>query len=226
MKRLIGLVVLSALLLSALACTREVEKIVVVTPTELPATATAQPPATPPTPLPDRTDCAEIKGTDYHSSTEREWYLANCVPTPVAPEAQAPSPSPLSPSPLSPPPSPPLPPPAPTAAPTPNLAPISLTFTSTRPPGSFTGSPFPTAKVYFFIVSGFDLDAVRLQLSVGLSGPSGPVADDFHLWQWVEGAPSAIALFLFPVLPAGDYTVSIRLPDGRTTSAAFTHVPE
>jgi len=113
----------------------------------------------------------------------------------------------------------------PTATPTPNLAPISLTFTSTRPPGSFTGTPFPTAKVYFFIVSGFDLDAARLELSVGLSGPSGSVPDDFHLWQWVEGAPSAIALFLFPVLPAGDYTVSITLPDGRTASATFTHAP-
>ena len=35
-----------------------------------------------PTPLPDRTDCAEIFGTDYHSPAEREWYLGNCLPTP------------------------------------------------------------------------------------------------------------------------------------------------
>jgi hypothetical protein len=38
-----------------------------------------------PTPVPepdpaiaDRTDCAEIEGTDYRSPAEREWYIANC----------------------------------------------------------------------------------------------------------------------------------------------------
>ena len=32
-----------------------------------------------PTPLPDRSDCATIKGTPYRSDTEREYYLANCT---------------------------------------------------------------------------------------------------------------------------------------------------
>jgi hypothetical protein len=50
-----------------------------VTPT---ATATA---AVPPTATaePDRLDCQSIAGTAYRSQTERDWYLANCVPTPT-----------------------------------------------------------------------------------------------------------------------------------------------
>jgi len=28
--------------------------------------------------LPDRTNCAEIRGTDYRSDSERTWFLANC----------------------------------------------------------------------------------------------------------------------------------------------------
>ncbi len=28
--------------------------------------------------LADRTTCAEIRGTDYRSTTERQWFLANC----------------------------------------------------------------------------------------------------------------------------------------------------
>jgi len=107
MKQVTVLTLGLALLLSALACTREVEKVVVVTPTELPATATAQPLAVatsaPPTPLPDRTNCAEIKGTEYRSAAEREWYLANCMPTP-APTGQPPAS--LPPAPLAPPPAP------------------------------------------------------------------------------------------------------------------------
>jgi hypothetical protein len=106
-----------------------------------------------------------------------------------------------------------------------SLGPISINFTATRPPGSFTGTPFPDAKLYFFVVSGFDLDAVRTQLIVTLAGPKGPVPDDYRVWQWVEGAPSAVALFLFPGLPAGSYTVTVKLPDGRTASASFTHHP-
>jgi hypothetical protein len=62
----------------------------------MPATMTAQPPPIPPTatptatpvpatpestatPLPDRTSCAAIAGTAYRSSTEREWYITNCI---------------------------------------------------------------------------------------------------------------------------------------------------
>ena len=45
-------------------------------------TATRLPPteAPAPTKLPDRNDCDAIRGTDYRSPTEREWFLANCVP--------------------------------------------------------------------------------------------------------------------------------------------------
>ncbi len=40
------------------------------------------------TPLPDRRSCSEIRGTDYRSAAERQWYLDNCTgpalaPTPV-----------------------------------------------------------------------------------------------------------------------------------------------
>ena len=37
----------------------------------------------PPTPLPDRTTCEEIRGTSYRSETEQTFFLANCLPTPV-----------------------------------------------------------------------------------------------------------------------------------------------
>ena len=47
---------------------------------------TASEPELLPTPIPstdpavaDRTDCAEIAGTDYRSPAERDWYLANCT---------------------------------------------------------------------------------------------------------------------------------------------------
>jgi hypothetical protein len=40
------------------------------------ATAVATPTATP---LPDRTTCAEIAGTEYRSGAEREFYLNNCI---------------------------------------------------------------------------------------------------------------------------------------------------
>lgn len=43
------------------------------------ATATPGPTQTP---LPDRATCAEIRGTEYRSGAEREFYLANCLPTP------------------------------------------------------------------------------------------------------------------------------------------------
>jgi len=40
------------------------------------------------TPLPDRRTCSEIRGTEYRSAAERQWYLDNCTgpalaPTPV-----------------------------------------------------------------------------------------------------------------------------------------------
>jgi len=31
------------------------------------------------TALPDRTSCEEIAGTQYRSTTERDWYRANCI---------------------------------------------------------------------------------------------------------------------------------------------------
>lgn len=32
-----------------------------------------------PTRLPDRTDCAAIRNTEYRSDAERRWFLANCT---------------------------------------------------------------------------------------------------------------------------------------------------
>ncbi len=42
------------------------------------ATVTVSPQATA-TPLPDRTNCDEIRGTQYRSVAEREFFLANCT---------------------------------------------------------------------------------------------------------------------------------------------------
>lgn len=55
------------------------------------------------TTLPDRNDCAAIRGTDYRSQAERDWFLSNCE-TPFAP------PPPTPPPPAPPPPRPPTPP--------------------------------------------------------------------------------------------------------------------
>ena len=33
--------------------------------------------------LPDRESCDQIRGSEYRSESEQEWYLANCVPTPI-----------------------------------------------------------------------------------------------------------------------------------------------
>jgi hypothetical protein len=63
-------------------------------PIIVPAAATTVPTATP-TPLPDRTDCDEIRGTDYHSPTEREFFLENCInqaePSPTLDPTQLPA---------------------------------------------------------------------------------------------------------------------------------------
>ena len=112
-------------------------------------------------------------------------------------------------------------PPTHTLLPTATLPPISLTFTATRPLGAFSGSPFPNAKVYFFLIEEFDLNAMRTEPTIHLSGPNGAVPDDFQVWQWPQGADNAIALFIFPELPAGMYAVQAAFPDGRKTSADF-----
>jgi len=51
------------------------------TPTPVPVVSTPEPVVeTPPPPeiLADRTDCNAIRGTDYRSETEHQWFLANC----------------------------------------------------------------------------------------------------------------------------------------------------
>jgi hypothetical protein len=45
-----------------------------------------------PTRLPDRTTCAEIQGTDYRSTAERDFYRTNCIAT--ATPQPSPSPTP------------------------------------------------------------------------------------------------------------------------------------
>ncbi len=59
------------------------------TPTASPtATATSTPTSTPThTPKPDRSSCDQIRGTDYRSVSEREWFLDQCVTS--APPASA-----------------------------------------------------------------------------------------------------------------------------------------
>jgi hypothetical protein len=47
---------------------------------EVPPATELQPPPEPAT-LTDRRNCAEIRGTDYRSTSERDFYLANCLTT-------------------------------------------------------------------------------------------------------------------------------------------------
>src|SRR3972149_3684728 len=58
-----------------------------------PPPPTEQAPPAAPVTLPDRTNCAEIRGTAYRSETERQWFIANCT-TPTAPAAGAPAAAP------------------------------------------------------------------------------------------------------------------------------------
>jgi hypothetical protein len=54
--------------------------------TRVPATGTA---------LADRRSCDEIRGTDYRSAAERQFFLQNCQPTPApAPPTPPPPPTP------------------------------------------------------------------------------------------------------------------------------------
>jgi hypothetical protein len=48
--------------------------------------ATVEEPRPTPTPLRDRTTCEEIRGTEYRSDSEREWFQRNCT-TGVLPDA-------------------------------------------------------------------------------------------------------------------------------------------
>jgi hypothetical protein len=50
--------------------------------------------------LPDRTTCAEIQGTDYRSTAERDFFRANCIATATPTPSASPSPS-LGPSPTA-----------------------------------------------------------------------------------------------------------------------------
>jgi hypothetical protein len=62
-------------------------------PIIVPSNPTAVPTPTE-TPLPDRSDCEEIRGTDYRSPTEREFFLANCLnvePSPTVDPTELPA---------------------------------------------------------------------------------------------------------------------------------------
>jgi hypothetical protein len=62
------------------------------TPTAVPPTQTPVP--GPPTPLSDRADCAAIRGTDYRSEAERQWFASNCAPptsVPAVSQVRAPA---------------------------------------------------------------------------------------------------------------------------------------
>jgi Sortase domain len=59
-------------------------------PTISPSNLDLAPAATPspPTPEPNRQDCDKIRGTDYLSGSEREWFSANCPPVASAPSGE------------------------------------------------------------------------------------------------------------------------------------------
>jgi len=48
------------------------------TPTPTPPPSPTSTPVVLPSPLPDRTDCPSIRGSDYRSDAERLWFAANC----------------------------------------------------------------------------------------------------------------------------------------------------
>jgi lipoprotein-anchoring transpeptidase ErfK/SrfK len=97
------LLVLAALALAVLGCVSPAPQTASEAPastprprtglevTPLPASPTPRPIVT--VVLPDRESCAEIRGTEYHSAKERDWYLANCIPTPT-PTPVVPKPNP------------------------------------------------------------------------------------------------------------------------------------
>jgi hypothetical protein len=58
------------------------------TPSWTPASGATPGPTATVAPLADRTSCAEIRGTDYRSDSERAWFMASC-PSPTAPAASA-----------------------------------------------------------------------------------------------------------------------------------------
>ena len=69
------------------------QPVVVSTATSVPGVAAATVTPTVAAALPDRTSCDEIRGTDYRSPAEREFFLANCIlPTPT-PAPATPTPS-------------------------------------------------------------------------------------------------------------------------------------
>lgn len=127
----------------------------VVEPTAPPAEVKASPTPEPP---PDRRDCNKISGTAYRSSTEREWFLANCL-EPTLPGADAPAAATVTPSqsdrdPVRPPSPPPTSPesPAPPATPSTLLSPaeaIALAvewMTNEMPPGYVVSEGSCTAR--------------------------------------------------------------------------------
>jgi len=61
------------------------------TPTPAPPPPTEQAPPAAPVTLPDRTNCAEIRGTAYRSETERQWFIANCTTPAAAPTSRPPT---------------------------------------------------------------------------------------------------------------------------------------
>ena len=66
--------------------------------TTLPTTTPERPTAAQPTrvpPLPNRTNCDEIRGIAYRSGAERQWFIANCIAaTPTPPSAGSSPPAP------------------------------------------------------------------------------------------------------------------------------------
>lgn len=59
-----------------------------------PTAATSAPPTA--TAMPDRTSCDEIRGTQYRSVTEREFFLANCTGQQAQPQPTAADPQPTA----------------------------------------------------------------------------------------------------------------------------------
>lgn len=98
--------------------------------------------------------------------------------------------------------------------PDPTLAePLGLHFVERLEPGSVPGPPANFIP-YKFLITGVDLDGVALSVYTTLS------SQGFN-----RSSPQEIVVFASPRDPAGDYTVTLTLPDGGTLEASFTHTP-
>ena len=182
------------------------------------------------TSLPDRMDCAEIRGTLYRSNNERNWFLVNCLPTttptPLTRTVQGTvcvvagcastdvPPTPIPPTPV---------PPTPSA--------ITINFV-----GKVSSLGFCSGSVAY----RFHVPGLKTFPAIGYlgNGVGGLTIDGFVLRQggfnaWSRKDPPnssnqsdyLTVCLSHPSKPAGTVTIAIELQDGRFGQTTFQHSP-